>query len=202
MAEQASRDGVIELVEERAVIGKRLVDSGGVRVSTRTEVQTEMVNAALQEFAVEVERVPAGRFVEAEEEARVEGDVTILPVYEERLVVEKRLYLVEEVHLRRVTRTHEIQEPVEIHRQVVDVERLPPWPIFQTELTLIKERQNDGQYIQRFANRHRDVRQCLRSRARDLASSGGGSFLQRDPPHPGLQLGLFGNCGRDGHDLP
>ena len=53
MAEQASRDGVIELVEERAVIGKRLVDSGGVRVSTRTEVQTEMVNAALQEFAVE-----------------------------------------------------------------------------------------------------------------------------------------------------
>jgi stress response protein YsnF len=126
MAEQASRDGVIELVEERAVIGKRLVDSGGVRVSTRTEVQTEMVNAALQEFAVEVERVPAGRFVEAEEEARVEGDVTILPVYEERLVVEKRLYLVEEVHLRRVTRTHEIQEPVEIHRQVVDVERLPP----------------------------------------------------------------------------
>ena len=87
MAEQASRDGVIELVEERAVIGKRLVDSGGVRVSTRTEVQTEMVNAALQEFAIEVERVPAGRFVEAEEEARVEGDVTILPVYEERLVV-------------------------------------------------------------------------------------------------------------------
>jgi stress response protein YsnF len=124
--ERATSDGVIERVEERAVIGKRLVDTGGIRVSTRTEAATEMVTAALQEFAVEVEHVPAGRFVDAAEEPRVEGDVTILPVYEERLVVERRLYLVEEVHLRRVARTHEIQEPVELLRQVVDIERLPP----------------------------------------------------------------------------
>jgi stress response protein YsnF len=126
MAERLDAEGVIERVEERAVIGKRVVDTGGVRVSTRTEVGTEMVSAALQELKVELEHVPVGRFVEAMEEPRVEGDVTILPVYEERLVVERRLYLVEEVHMRRVARTHEIQEPVEIRRQVVDVERLPP----------------------------------------------------------------------------
>jgi hypothetical protein len=67
-----------------------------------------------------------GRFVEAAEEPRIEGDVTVVPVYEERLVVEKRLFLLEEVHLRRVERAREVEVPVELRRQEAVVERLPP----------------------------------------------------------------------------
>jgi uncharacterized protein (TIGR02271 family) len=125
-AERLSEDGIIERIEERAVIGKRVVDAGGVRVSTRTETHQDMVRDTLEGMAVEVERVPVGRFVEAVEAPRVEGDVSILPVYEERLVVEKRLFLVEEVHVRRQARNHEVEVPVELRRQAVDVERLPP----------------------------------------------------------------------------
>ena len=121
---QTARDDRIELVEERAVLGKVVRDEGGVRVTTHTETATETVAGTLQETAVEVEHVPVGRFVDAAEEPRVEGDVTVVPVYEERLVVEKRLYLVEEVHLRRVTRAREVEVPVEIRRQVAQVERL------------------------------------------------------------------------------
>lgn len=121
-----NRDERIELVEEHVVLGKEVRDLGGVRVSTHTETATETVAGTLQETAVEVERVPVGRFVDAAEEPRVEGDVTVMPVYEERLVVEKRLYLVEEVHLRRVTRSREVEVPVELRRQVAEVERLPP----------------------------------------------------------------------------
>ncbi len=119
-------DGVIERIEEQAVIGKVVREAGGVRVSTRTELVTEMVRDTLTETVVEVERVPVGRFVEASEEPRVEGDVTVVPVYEERLVVERRLFLVEEVHLRRVARTNEVEVPVELRKQTVVVERLPP----------------------------------------------------------------------------
>jgi len=119
-------EGVIERVEERAVIGKVLRDAGGVRVSTRTELATELVRDTLTETAVEVERVPVGRFVEATEEPRVEGDVTVVPVYEERLVVEKRLFLVEEVHMRRVARAKAVEVPVEVRKQAVVVERLSP----------------------------------------------------------------------------
>ncbi len=126
LAEQAARNGVIERIEEQAIIGKVLRDAGGVRVSTRTELATETVRDTLTETVVEVEHVPVGRFVEATEEPRVEGDVTVVPVYEERLVVEKRLYLVEEVHLRRVARTNEVEVPVELRKQAVVVERLPP----------------------------------------------------------------------------
>jgi stress response protein YsnF len=126
LAGQDIRDDRIELVEERVRLDKELRDVGGVRVTTHTELATETVVDTLQEMAVEVEHVPVGRFVDAAEEPRVEGDVTVVPVYEERLVVEKRLYLVEEVHLRRVTRAREVEVPVEIRRQVAQVERLPP----------------------------------------------------------------------------
>ncbi|EYD78333.1 hypothetical protein Rumeso_00162 [Rubellimicrobium mesophilum DSM 19309] len=126
VAERLPENGVIERVEERAVIGKRIVDEGGIRVSTRTETVQDTVRDTLEDVAVEVERVPVGRFVEAAEAPRSDGDVTILPVYEERLVVEKRLFLVEEVHVRRKARSREVEVPVELHRQVAEVERLPP----------------------------------------------------------------------------
>jgi stress response protein YsnF len=45
-----------------------------------------------------------GRIVETAPEIRTEGDVTILPVVEEVLVVEKRLVLKEELHIRRRVR--------------------------------------------------------------------------------------------------
>ncbi|TNC50202.1 DUF2382 domain-containing protein, partial [Rubellimicrobium rubrum] len=125
-AERLPTDGIIQRIEERATFGKRVVDQGGVRVSTRTEVQTETLRDILQDVTVEVERVPVGRFVEAAEAPRTEGDLTILPVYEERLVVEKRLFLLEEVHVRRQARSHEVEMPVEVRRQVAEVERLAP----------------------------------------------------------------------------
>jgi len=126
LAERLPENGIIERIEERAIIGKRLVDDGGIRVSTRTETVQDVVRDTVQDMAVEVEHVPVGRFVEAAEGPRIDGDVTIMPVYEERLVVEKRLFLVEEVHIRRAARSREVELPVELRRQVADVERLPP----------------------------------------------------------------------------
>ena len=126
LGERVPQDGLIERVEERAIIDKHRRDTGGVRISTRTEIGSETVRDTLVDVDVEVERVPMDQFVEVAEAPRVEGDVTIVPVYEERLVVEKRLFLIEEVRLRRVTRSREIEESVELRRQVADVERLPP----------------------------------------------------------------------------
>ncbi|WP_210527105.1 DUF2382 domain-containing protein [Rubellimicrobium arenae] len=126
LAERLPEGAFIERIEERVVLGKRVVDQGGVRVATRTEAHAETVRDTVEETSVEVERIPVGRFVDAVEAPRVEGDLTILPVYEERLVVEKRLFLVEEVHVRRQARTRQVDVPVEVRRQVADVTRLPP----------------------------------------------------------------------------
>ena len=53
---------------------------------------------------MDIERVPVDRLVDAPIPVRYEGDTTIVSVIEERVVVERRLVLVEEV---RVTRRRE-----------------------------------------------------------------------------------------------
>ena len=113
----------IPLVEERVTAGKRLVETGRVRVRTVLDERSETVAADLLREEIAVERVPVNREVASVPEVREEGGVTIIPVVEERLVVEKKLFLVEEIRLVR-NRTSERQElPVTVRAQRAVVER-------------------------------------------------------------------------------
>jgi len=58
---------------------------------------------------VAIERVPVNQIVEAMPETRTEGDVMIVPVVEEVLVVQKRLLLKEEVRIHRTR--NQVREP-------------------------------------------------------------------------------------------
>jgi stress response protein YsnF len=73
----------------------------------------------------EIDRVPVGRQVDAVPAVRQEGDVTIIPIVEERLVVERRLFLKEEVRIRRVRTREKHQESVTLRYQEAVVTRLP-----------------------------------------------------------------------------
>ncbi len=106
-------------------VEKRQVTTGRVRVRTVVEVVQEPVRASLEEETVEVTRVPVGREIDQAPEVRTENGVTIVPVVEEVLVVEKRLVLKEELHIRRTVRTEEVEIPVELRKQRAEVERLP-----------------------------------------------------------------------------
>jgi stress response protein YsnF len=57
---------------------------------------------------------------------RIEGDVTIYPVVEEVLVVERRLVLREEVHVTRRRRVEHVGEDVPVRRTEARVERTTP----------------------------------------------------------------------------
>ena len=116
---------VIPIVEEEAHVEKREVTTGKVRVHTRVDVVQETVRASLEEERVEVTRVPVGREIDQVPEVRTENGVTIVPVVEEVLVVEKRLILKEELHIRRNIRTENVEIPVELRKQKAEVERLP-----------------------------------------------------------------------------
>ena len=126
MQDQPTKAGekVLPVVEERALVGVRRVDTGRVRVRVVTETVDEPVTATLAGERVEVTRVPVGREVDALPAMRVEGDVTILPVVEEVLVVERRLVLREEVHLRRVAGTEQVDTTLPLRRQRVVIERM------------------------------------------------------------------------------
>jgi stress response protein YsnF len=114
------------LTEETAIIDKRRVETGRVRVRLRTESVEETARADLEGEAVEVTRVPIGRLVDTAPPFRTEGEVTVISIVEEVLVVEKRLSLKEEIHIRRRTTRETVEAPVVLRRQHAEVERIDP----------------------------------------------------------------------------
>ena len=117
---------VIPLVEETAIVGKRQLVTWRVRVQTVTDTVEELAHADVQRESVEVTRVPVDRIVETAPEIRTEGELTIVPVLEEVLVVEKRLVLKEELHIRRRTEAETVEVPVTLRKQRAVVERIDP----------------------------------------------------------------------------
>jgi len=115
----------IALVEESVVIAKHRSVTGSVQVRTLTETFEENVEAELATTGVVVERIPIDRIVEAAPQTRVENGVTIVPVFEEVLVLERRIRLVEELHIRPETTNETVRLPVTVRRQRAVVERLP-----------------------------------------------------------------------------
>jgi uncharacterized protein (TIGR02271 family) len=116
---------VIPLVEEELRLDKRMVTTGKVRVRTSVDVETELVKATLDGETVEVTRVPIDRIVDQAPAVRTENDVTIIPILEEILVVEKRLVLKEELHVHKRRTREEVETPVELRKQRAIIERVP-----------------------------------------------------------------------------
>lgn len=122
--EPSSDTEVIPITEEELRLDKREVTTGKVRVRTSVDVETELVRATLEGETIEVTRVPIDRIVERAPEVRTENDVTIIPILEEVLVVEKRLVLKEELHLHRRRTIEDVETPVELRKQRAIIERV------------------------------------------------------------------------------
>ena len=123
--DKATEVEVIALAEEDAKIGKREVTTGRVRIETKVDEVADIAHATLESETVEVERVPINREIAEAPAVRTEGDLTIVPIVEELLVVEKRLVLKEEVHIRRRRKSEAVEVPVTLRKERVIVERSP-----------------------------------------------------------------------------
>ncbi|WZP00971.1 YsnF/AvaK domain-containing protein [Isosphaeraceae bacterium EP7] len=115
---------VIPIVAEQAEVSKRTVEAGTVRISKTVRVHDETVNVPLISEQLDVERVAVNRRVDSTPATRQEGDVTIIPVMEEVLVVEKRLMLKEELRITRRRVEQSKAETVTLRTEVVEVERI------------------------------------------------------------------------------
>lgn len=113
----------IPVIEEDLTIGKREVETGRVQVSVSVNERDEMVDVPLTAERVEVERIPVNRIVDAPLEPRYEDDTLVVPVVEERLVVQKQLVLTEEVRIRRVSETRDHRERITLRSQDVEIDR-------------------------------------------------------------------------------
>lgn len=124
MTDERDAPAVIPVIEEELVAGAREVKTGTVRVSKHVEEVRKIVTAPAVHDVVEVNRIPVNRVVDAIPKMREEGDVLIVPVVEEELVVQKRLVLKEEIHIRRKRATERVSKEVTLERERATVERL------------------------------------------------------------------------------
>jgi uncharacterized protein (TIGR02271 family) len=112
----------LELREEELVAHKELEEVGEVVVRTAVdEVPSRLEVEALRE-EVQIQHEPVGQVVSERREPWEEDDSLIVPLYEEQLVVVKRLVLREQIRVRRVkTTTHQaFDDTVRKDRLVVE----------------------------------------------------------------------------------
>jgi len=111
------------LYAEDVAVARRKIVGDTVRVATVTQEREHQVDENLVHSRVEVVRVPIGKPVDVVPPIREEGDTTILSVVEEIVVVERRLILKEEVHIRRIHVSERHLETVVLREQNVEVSR-------------------------------------------------------------------------------
>jgi stress response protein YsnF len=115
---------MVPLLEERASIDKRTVTTGKDRVATHTETVEELVRTVLEGEEADVVIVELDQMVSgAAPRIRTEDGVTIIPVLEEVLVVEKRLVLKREIRICKRSTSETVETPVSLRKQRAEVER-------------------------------------------------------------------------------
>ena len=117
---------VVPVVAEQLQIEKRLVETGRVRVTKKVFEREEVIDEPLMREEVEVRRVAVNRHVSEPPPVRYEGETMIVPLFEEVLVVEKRLMLTEELHIIRRRVAERQPQRVTLRSEQARVERLEP----------------------------------------------------------------------------
>ena len=117
---------VVPVVAEELSVGKRIVERGRVRITKTISEREEVVDEPLQSEEATIERITVSRVVDAPPPVRYEGDVMIVPLVEEILVVERRLVVREELHIsKRLVEVHAPQSVV-LRREEATIERIEP----------------------------------------------------------------------------
>ncbi|MDQ1470934.1 MAG: hypothetical protein QOJ99_2414 [Bryobacterales bacterium] len=124
MEDENTQERMVPVIEEELVTGAHAVKTGSVRVHKEVEHFRKNVEMPAMRDVVSVNRVPVNQVVTSAPEVREEGDTLIVPVLEEEIVVEKRLVLKEEIHIRRRRIEDRVTRSVELDREHATIERL------------------------------------------------------------------------------
>lgn len=115
---------VIPVAEEHLEVGKREVETGRLRIQKRVSEHEQTIDEPLFADEITIERVAINRVIDAPTSARVEGETTVIPLFEEQIVLQKRLVLREEVRVTKRRIERRAPQTVAVRREEVIVERV------------------------------------------------------------------------------
>ena len=113
----------LTLVREELAVTTRQVDVERVRLRTVVDETPVVVETELENQVIDVERRRIEREVAAAPPPRQDGEWTVFSTVEERAVVEKRLFVVEEVRVRHRAEVRQSAFPTTVRATRVAVER-------------------------------------------------------------------------------
>ncbi len=118
----------IPLYEEQIDVAKVEAVTDRLQVATHVDERAVLVEDTVERGHLTIERIAVDRAVAEAPEHRQEGDTLIVSVVEERLVVEKRLFVIEELRITRTSTTEHVEIPQTVRTMRASVERADPSP--------------------------------------------------------------------------
>ena len=112
----------IPVVEEQLHVEKKETESK-VYITKQVQEEEATVEVPLQHDKVNVERITINQYVEEHPTVRYEGDKIIIPVVQEEVIVEKKIRLVEEVHIDREHYQENFSETFTLKKEIIEVTR-------------------------------------------------------------------------------
>jgi uncharacterized protein (TIGR02271 family) len=113
------------LQEELNVVASQVV-TDRVRVTTHVQEREVLVEHVEEQGELIVERRAVDREVKVAPGPMQEGDTLIVSLVEERLVLEKRLFVIEEVRITRVSTSRTVAKPMILRTMQASVQQQEP----------------------------------------------------------------------------
>jgi uncharacterized protein (TIGR02271 family) len=122
-APQPAETTTIPVIEETPVIRKRKVDTEQVRIRKSVQETPKVIEESLAREEIRIERKSVNELRQEPAQPRTEGNVYIIPVQEEILVVEKKILVREEIRIEKVHVQHNEKVTVNLRSEEVTIDR-------------------------------------------------------------------------------
>ncbi|MEJ8803781.1 YsnF/AvaK domain-containing protein [Pontibacter sp. H249] len=120
---QSKPEKTIPVIEERLNVSVQDVEKAKVRVSKQVHEEEVTVDVPFVHEEIDVQRIAKNISIEAIPDVRYEGETMIVPVIKEEIVVQKKLVLVEEIHItKRKVEEHNPQQ-VRLKKEEIKIDR-------------------------------------------------------------------------------
>ena len=112
----------LNVLQEQVNINKKIVESGKVVIHKKVHQENKDVEVPVSHEEVEIKKVAVNKYVTEAPPVRYEGNTTIIPVMKEVAVIEKKLLLVEEVHVTKHAVQKTEERTVPLREEEIEVE--------------------------------------------------------------------------------
>lgn len=110
------------VIEERAKVDKKVIEKGKVRITKKVETEEEKVKVVVKNEEINIERIAINEYADELPEIRQSGDTMIIPVIKEVAVVQKKIFVIEEIRVTKKTHHTEEERTVPLQKEKVNIE--------------------------------------------------------------------------------